>query len=332
MGQRRMQRVGFTLIELLVVIAIIGILVALLLPAVQKVRETANNTVCKNNLKQMGLALLNYHSTNRVFPPGAVAPDSGNGTASGYATWAIYILPYIEQDNLAKLYHFDLPNTWNTGQAGKDQEAVRTALVKTYICPSDHTGDFKPEIPDSGYGHDAGLYYHPSSYRGVEGKTLNTATDENKWFDSQLPGESNYDKTFRGVLHVVGVNGLTVERLTEIKDGASNTFMVGEYSTKTHETRDTFWAYSWNQYTMSAAQPQPRTLLNDYNACLAMKNQVPHDSGDNACKRAFASFHANGALNFTFCDGSVHTIATSIDLNTFTALATIAGGETPGAY
>jgi prepilin-type N-terminal cleavage/methylation domain-containing protein/prepilin-type processing-associated H-X9-DG protein len=325
MGQRRRQPSGFTLIELLVVIAIIGILIALLLPAVQKVRETANNTVCKNNLKQMGLALLNYHSTNRVFPPGADAPRPEWGSVGG-ATWAIYILPYIEQDSLAKLYHFELSNT------APEQKTVRETLVKTYICPSDHTGDFGLEVPDSGYGGRPA--YRPSSYRGVEGKTLNrNSNDQNKWFDSQLSGESDGPKEFRGILHVVGINGLTVERLADIKDGASNTLMVGEYSTKTHETRDTFWAYSWNQYTMSSAMPQPRTLINDYNACLALSGkQVPFDSGDNACKRAFASFHTNGALNFAFCDGSVHTIATNIDLNTFTALATIAGSETVGSY
>ncbi len=326
MGQRRLRPDGFTLIELLVVIAIIGILVALLLPAVQKVRETANNTVCKNNLKQIGLALVNYHTTNRVFPPGAVAPQTVG--QPGYATWAIYILPFIEQDALAKAYRFDLPNT------APEQKTVRETLVKTYICPSDHTGDFGLEVPDSGYGNTAGVKYRPSSYRGVEGKTLNrTSNDENKWFDSQNSGESDGPKEFRGVLHVVGINGLTVERLSDIKDGASNTLMVGEYSTKTHETRDTFWAYSWNQYTMSSAMPQRRTLLNDYDGCIALTGkEVPNDSGINACKRAFASFHTNGALNFAFCDGSVKVIATNVDLSTFTALATIAGGETVGAY
>jgi len=325
MSQRRTRPAGFTLIELLVVIAIIGILVALLLPAVQKVREAANRTVCTNNLKQMGLALLNYHNTNRVFPPGAVASPAG--PASGYANWAIYILPYIEQDALYRLYHFEKINT------DPLQKPVREALIKTYICPSDNTGDFGLEVPDSGYGADAKVKYRPSSYRAVEGKTLNRNTnDQNKWFDSQLSGESNGDKTFRGVLHVVGINDLTVERLSDIFDGASNTMMVGEYSTRDHDNRDTFWAYSWNQYTMSSAMPQARTLMNDYNACLALKGKQPFDSGDNACKRAFASFHTNGAINFVFCDGSVHAIATNIDLNTFTALATIAGGEVVGGY
>ncbi len=322
----RRDRLGFTLIELLVVIAIIGILVALLLPAVQKVREAANRAQCSNNLKQIGLALLNYHNTHQVFPPGAQAPQPGWGSVGG-ATWAIYILPYIEQDALYKTYHFDKRNT------DPSQKTVQQALVKTYICPSDNTGPFGLEVPDSGYGADAKVLYRPSSYRGVEGKTLNQSSDqENKWFDSQITGESSGDKRFRGVLHVVGVNDLTEERLEDIYDGASNTMMVGEYSTRSHENRDTFWAYSWNQYTMSAAMPQARTLLNDYNACLALSGKQKFDSGDNACKRAFASFHTNGAINFAFCDGSVHAISPSINLNTYTALATIAGGEVIGDY
>jgi prepilin-type N-terminal cleavage/methylation domain-containing protein/prepilin-type processing-associated H-X9-DG protein len=324
---------GFTLIELLVVIAIIGILVALLLPAVQKVREASRRVSCQNNLKQMGIGLLNYHFTYHVFPPGADAPRPGWNNVGG-ATWAIYILPYIEQDNLFKRYHFDLPNTYHgNDQAGLDQDFVRKELVKTYICPSDVTEPYVPDVPDSGYGADANLAYMPSSYRAVEGKTLNrNAGDENKWFDSQLSGESNGNKTFRGVLHVVGINGLNAEHLTDITDGTSNTMMVGEYGTRTHPRRHTFWAYSWNQYTMSAAMTQPRTLLNDYDACVAQSGHLPYDSGVNACKRAFASFHTSGALNFVFCDGSVHVISTSINLDTYTALATMAGGEVVGEY
>jgi prepilin-type N-terminal cleavage/methylation domain-containing protein/prepilin-type processing-associated H-X9-DG protein len=326
MSLGRKHRNGFTLIEMLVVIAIIGILIALLFPAVQKVRETGNRMSCQNNLKQMGLALLNYHNINRVFPPGADAPKPGWGNVGG-ATWAIYILPYIEQDALFKLYNLNLPNT------DPSQGSVRTALVKTYICPSDNTEAYVPEVPDSGYGADANVKYMPSSYRAVEGKTLNqNASQEKKWFDSQIGSESDGDKTFRGVLHVVGINGLTVEHQRDITDGSSNTMLVGEYATRTHQRRHTYWAYSWNQYTMSSAMPQPRTLINDYDGCVALSGQQPFDSGVDACKRAFGSFHSGGALNFVFCDGSVHAIATSINLNTYTALATMAGGEVVGEY
>jgi prepilin-type N-terminal cleavage/methylation domain-containing protein/prepilin-type processing-associated H-X9-DG protein len=298
---------GFTLIELLVVIAIIGILIALLLPAVQKVRESMNYMSCRNNLKQMALACHNYHTTYGHFPPGA--NEQG-------PTWAISILPWIEQEPLFKLYRPDKLNT------APENEAVRTTLVKVYICASDQTEPFVPSYPDSGYG--SGVKYMPSSYRANAGKNVAA----NKWFDSQIAGESDGDKKFRGPIHVIGVNGLDTERLADITDGASNTLMIGEYCTRTHPRRHTFWAYSWNQYTMSAGVHQARALIDDYDRCVAIGGQ----SDENACKRAFATFHTNGNINFAFCDGSVRGISPNINLDTYVALTSIAGGEVPGDY
>ena len=148
LGKRHLSR-GFTLIELLVVIAIIAILIALLLPAVQQAREAARRTQCRNNLKQIGLALHNYHDTFRLFPPGVIRDGQNNSEAWG---WTVFILPFLEQANL---YNQLDPDTYRlrdllaglnpTYPAPTANAAILQNPLSVFICPSD---------PNSGRAHE----------------------------------------------------------------------------------------------------------------------------------------------------------------------------------
>lgn len=323
---RSQRRLGFTLIELLVVIAIIGVLIGLLLPAIQKVREAANRMSCASNLKQIGLGLLNYHEINGTFPPGSVRNGPCCGTLSG-PTWTIYLLPMIEQDNIYKKYDFNQANEHaNNG-------FVRTQFVKTYNCPSDKNIN-KLLLPDSGPG--SGLQYATGSYRAMSGRS-----DGSAWFDDE-DGRA-FPTSWRGVLHMVTDFGIppappagftkvpfaNAESHSTILDGSSTTIMVGEYTTITHPTRTTFWAYAYTSYNQSSAilPPETRQLLNDYDKCTALGGA----NGDNPCKRGWASMHPS-IINFLFADGSVRSINTNIDMNMFANMATIANNEVVTGY
>jgi prepilin-type N-terminal cleavage/methylation domain-containing protein/prepilin-type processing-associated H-X9-DG protein len=328
---------GFTLVELLVVIAIIGVLVALLLPAVQMAREAARRMQCSNNLKQIGIALHNHHDVIKVFPPGQIHTSTSGEPYT--TTWGIELLSYLEQGSLQARYDkTQLPTTANN-------ILVLQTRIKTYICPSD-LNTTKLEMPNSGSMVNTPLA--PSSYKAMAGATpsgFSPATSIDGYFfdltflalQPEGAGESVFSSTltlpqpssWRGLLHVTHETPLAgmmrffrPERIANVTDGTSNTMAVTEYHTKTNNRNRAFWGYGRNQYSHAAASPLSATRIPDFDEC---ERQTNNDPGV-VCRRGFASFHGNGA-NALLADGSVRYFPMTLNGRVFMALATIEEGE-----
>jgi prepilin-type N-terminal cleavage/methylation domain-containing protein len=323
-----MLRRGFTLVELLVVIAIIGVLVALLLPAVQAARDAARRMSCQSSLRQIGLAMHNYHDTFQVFPPGNITDGTCCSTPS-QTVWSISILPYIEGLNLQNQYNFNKTNE------DPVNAFVRTQRVPIYECPSD---PLRTQLLRPASGPGSGLDYRTGSYRGMGGVGWPMSGEyayRRQWDSSDILN-NNCPRDRKGVLHWVGkVNGdaneYSCERMAAITDGTSNTLMVGEYTTKptSEPRRTTFWAYTYTSFALSCMTPESRTLIADYVQCASLGDSNP-------CKRAWGSFHGGNILQWLRCDGSITSFGPNIDATAPTntrlpgvywSLSTIAGGE-----
>lgn len=337
-----MQRRGFTLVELLVVIAIIGILIALLLPAVQAAREAARRSKCTNNLKQMALALQNHAAAKKYLPPGQLTndthPNCDSSTGETWTNWAIEILPYMEEGPLYARYRQDLYNL----------DPVNLPVLQTIldyqVCPTDPNGRRigTPQYDTYPYQYAAG------SYRAVSGRGFDNAG--NQYFDSQratfgFPQLRTKDRgpLFRVIKNHAGSNceaaiiSPNPIKLSQITDGTSKTFLLGEYVTVSKLIRSAYWAYTfygmnlgtitlpsncYNFPNCTNAAPFADQFDPDFDKCSASTSVVR-----NTCYHTFSGIHPGNVIIFCNCDGSVRMVSIMTDMKVLAGQATTSGGE-----
>jgi prepilin-type N-terminal cleavage/methylation domain-containing protein len=299
---------GFTLVELLVVIAIIGILVAMLLPAVQAAREAARRSSCTNNMKQIGLALQNYHDTYKIFP-------EGGQFAAPWMSWSVMVLPFMEQENIYSQYDFEL-----TGGYPQTVNLVPSVnVVENYICPSSTrttqkcTANAEWSPPGAGGTPTSTIHYY-----GVMGpKGINTYQTTNP----QSP------VNYRHATNPTGHGGFAQQGIfsrgnayafSDILDGTSNTFIVGELS----------WdqANCYRNYIRGCNGSPCASVKNVINPI----NAVPYNGSNNFNDVSFGSNHPGGC-HFVLADGSVDFYPQVIDMAIYRALASRDGREPIGS-
>jgi prepilin-type N-terminal cleavage/methylation domain-containing protein len=307
---------GFTLVELLVVITIIGILIALLLPAVQGARGAARRLQCQNNLKQIGLAIQGYAAAYKTLPPGSIhTSSSAHNAQTHWINWGIAILPHLEQEPLYHQYDSTLYN----GHPN-NLPVLRTTL-SVMVCPDDpHRG--RLVVPTQGGFGEPGIA--TGSYKGVSGKRWGST---NGYFDyPPFYNDAGRTANRRGPLHMVGVGDLGTVKWGHIRDGASNTLLVGETMTVQSKSFKAegmaFWASSHSYQSLGCPQPESFTRHTNYDLCMEWTGNRHW-----LCDRAYGALHAGRLMDFVLCDGSVHALSMDIDGQLFENMATIAGGE-----
>ena len=311
---------GFTLIELLVVIAIIAILIALLLPAVQQAREAARRTQCKNNLKQIGLALHNYHDVHSALPSGSIVYfNSGQNRHYGHGwTWHASILPFIDQANLYE--QIQGPNSNGMGSEGggttsaKQQLAGQT-ILSAFWCPSQ---------PDVTQGVQKGGYA-PSNYNGNMGTLIGYSGDNCYGGSVSTPAGMLAPN---GCMNANGIFFISSKiRFRDVTDGLSSTIFVSEVIDSGGDADKLGGGGSDRKYCFSGgADSNPPTEMSEY--LIAAESNDPINK---YTEEAAGSYHVGGA-QFAMGDGSVRFLSENMSMTVYQAISTRAGGEVVGEF
>jgi prepilin-type N-terminal cleavage/methylation domain-containing protein/prepilin-type processing-associated H-X9-DG protein len=333
---------GFTLIELLVVIAIIAVLIGLLLPAVQKIREAANRMSCGNNLKQIGLAVMNFHDVQGRFPTGGGDWKQGisyttqdgttpQGTHLQTAGWLYQILPYIEQGNAYNVSDMTAANKENFKSPFPETiwcvnvsdslpvGPARRNPIKTYYCPSRRASR---------------LYYNSTSKSALTSLTDYCATVPGRvpLRAQELPDQTFWGDNgrFNGVIYPILVGRLQDNnaryrnvpcKIADVTDGTSNTMLSGDKWVPTNEYAGSHWADDTGP--MAGWDPDiARSTVSNPTFCKNPTRDIPLPSSDpkwTNCGYVFGGAHPSG-INAVFVDGSVHHIKYGVDANVFNML------------
>ncbi|MDY0169636.1 MAG: DUF1559 domain-containing protein [Thermoguttaceae bacterium] len=303
--RRRKARRGFTLVELLVVITIIGMLIALLLPAVQAAREAARRLQCANNFKQVGLAMHNYHAAHKTFPPGIITAN--------WFSWSSHILPYLEQSAVHDKLTFRAASSYYFHNDGTREAA--SMRIPSYLCPTDPQGGELVRCC-SGGNSPQGTHEHED----VRQTNMAGVADSDDWTTNGVA-----PRTLSQADGMMAANEPC--RAEDIRDGTSNTLMIGEVTGAGTGTYDGHFWVAWNLLDTrdgingafsvpGGIWPGSPPLTNTY---FGMR-----DTG-------FSSFHPGGC-HFLLADGSAQFLSENIAHDVLTSLTTRAGGEVVGAW